>query len=121
MVKRCELLKCVLINTDFCESCTSKIPKMKTYANWNSNLDEYLKIGDVVDEEMKMYFLNVLPPLTWTNEIIQISEPYSSVEGRNTYSTLVNTEHGWTYAGNCHKGKYEHKISEYERMKQEVK
>lgn len=34
---------------------------IKTYANWKGDLEEYLQIGDVVDEEMADYFLNVLP------------------------------------------------------------
>jgi len=77
---------------------------MKTYENWNCSLNEYLQIGDIVDEEMADYFIEVLPPATFTNSIIQIGEAYSHVNGRATYSTLKNTSEGWTYCGNCHRG-----------------
>ena len=80
---------------------------MKTYENWNCSLNEYLQIGDIVDEEMADYFIEVLPPATFTNSIIQIGEAYSHVNGRATYSTLKNTNEGWTYCGNCHRGETE--------------
>ncbi|MHB8390383.1 MAG: hypothetical protein ACYDBH_12495 [Acidobacteriaceae bacterium] len=38
---------------------------MKTYSGWGESrqsLDHYLQIGDVVDQEMADYFVNVLPP-----------------------------------------------------------
>lgn len=82
---------------------------MKTYAEWKGNLDEYLQIGDVVDEEMVEYFYNVLPPATMTRQLVQIGEPHSHVNGRATYATVMKTEKGWVYAGHCHRGETENK------------
>lgn len=82
---------------------------MKTYKGWNCNMDEYLQIGDLVDEEMADYFIEVLPPATFTSSLRQIGEPYSHVDGRATYSTLYRTENGWMYMGHCHRGEIENK------------
>lgn len=80
---------------------------MKTYKDWKGSLNEYLQIGDLVDEEMVDYFLNVLPPITWNSHCIQMGEPYSHIGGRATYATLKNTEAGWVYAGHCFRGEIE--------------
>ena len=93
------------------ESLKGVKPEFKTYADWKGDLSQYLDIGDVVDEEMADYFINVLPPATMSGHLIQMGEPYSHVENKATYHTLVNTFDGWVYAGTCHKGSYEHKPS----------
>jgi hypothetical protein len=80
---------------------------IKTYENWNCSLSEYLQIGDLVDEEMKNYFRDVLPPATCNYNCIQIGEPYSHVDGRATYATLKRTSEGWAYAGHCWRGQTE--------------
>ena len=75
----------------------------KTKEGWDKNgknLLKYLQVGDFVDDEMKMYFLETLPPRTWTNKTIQMGEPYSHDEnGHGTYSTLENSLGGWIYTG----------------------
>jgi hypothetical protein len=80
---------------------------VKTYANWKGNLDEYLQIGDIVDEEMYWYFVNVLPPACMTSSIVQIGEPNNHIDGRATYATLKYTEDGWMWGGHCHRGETE--------------
>jgi hypothetical protein len=77
---------------------------LKTYANWKGDMDEYLQVGDEVDEEMADHFLNVLPPACWRSDIIQIGEPYSHVGGRATYATLRKDSGRWYYAGHCFRG-----------------
>jgi len=76
---------------------------MKTKAQWDQsrqNLSTFLNVGDLVDEEMKMYFLEVLPPATWTNRVIQIGEPYShNSKNQPEYFTLERDHEGWKYAG----------------------
>jgi hypothetical protein len=86
-----------------------KTKEIKTYVNWKGSLNEYLKVGDLVDEEMTEYFINVLPPACWRSNLIQMGEPYSDAKDNNgkyraTYSTLQKTSEGWTYAGNCFRG-----------------
>jgi hypothetical protein len=77
---------------------------VKTYADWKGDLGSYLNIGDIVDEEMFNYFLNVLPPACWTSRILQIGEPNSHVNGKATYSTLEKTSDGWVFRGSCYRG-----------------
>ena len=81
---------------------------MKTYSAWGESrqsLDHFLLIGDVVDEEMADYFINVLPPVSMSGHLIQIGEPVNDVAGRPTYATLRRDSTGqWVYAGNCHRG-----------------
>ena len=80
---------------------------IKTYKNWNGSLNEYLQVGDRVDEEMVKYFINTLPPATLNGECIQMGEPYGNVNGKATFATLRNIGNGWEYAGNCHIGEIE--------------
>ncbi len=78
--------------------------EVKTRKGWETsgqNLGEYLQVGDVVDEEMEMYFLEVLPPATWTSRVIQIGEPYDhDHRGLPRFSTLEKIEGNWVYKGN---------------------
>ena len=81
---------------------------MKTYSAWGESrqsLDHFLVIGDVVDQEMADYFVNVLPPVSMSGLLVQIGEPVKDVAGRPTYATLRrNSARQWVYAGNCHRG-----------------
>lgn len=85
--------------------------EVKTYENWKGSFSEYLNIGDLVDQEMVDYAINVLSPATMNYNMIQIGEPYSHREDKDrnwkaTYATYVRTDEGWTYAGNCFRGQY---------------
>jgi hypothetical protein len=80
---------------------------MKTYAQWNGSgldLSKFLQVGDEVDEMMVEYFRDVLPPATHRSTLIQIGEPYSSVDDRETFSTIRQENGRWYYAGHCHRG-----------------
>jgi hypothetical protein len=84
---------------------------IKTLDQWNKcrqTLDEFLQIGDAVDDEMADYFVGVLPPACMTGQVVQIGEPVSDVDGRPTYATLHRAYVGrpWVYVGNCHRGEY---------------
>jgi hypothetical protein len=81
---------------------------VKRYADWNCDLQDFLRIGDLVDEDFVDYFISVLPPACYNSQVIQIGEPYSHVEGGATYSTLMNTADGWAYAGHCLRGQTTH-------------
>lgn len=75
---------------------------MKTYQEWmksHKNLSEFLQVGDVVDEEMYFYFLEVLPPACMSSRCVQIGEPYSHDEGGPLYDTLIKKNDQWIYAG----------------------
>lgn len=80
---------------------------MKTYADWKGNLYDYLQIGDIVDEEMVEYFIDVLPPACFNSSCIQMGEPYSHIDGNATYATLKKVDGEWVFAGNCFYGETE--------------
>lgn len=64
--------------------------KIKTMAGWevsNLGLSEYLQIGDRVDQDLKDYFLEVMPPIQGGG-YVQIGEAYSHNDNGTTYATL---------------------------------
>lgn len=82
----------------------------KTLEGWQStglNLEDFLSIGDEVDEDMVDYFINVVPPLVHFSSLIQVSEPFSSEKAddgvyRNTFITFHREKDGhWHFAGAC--------------------
>lgn len=81
--------------------------KIKTYEDWGAyqQLDDYLKVGDIVDEEMVEHFLNVLPPLMYTHNYLQVSEACDFRNGKNTYTTFEKVNGQWFYRGDCNRGK----------------
>lgn len=50
---------------------------IKTFKDWHTTLEEYLKPNDEIDEELYYYFLEVLPPTFYSNGVFQPDEPYS--------------------------------------------
>jgi len=79
---------------------------VKTFKNWKGDLNSYLQVGDIVDDELRNHFINVLPPITHTSNLIQMGEPYNHINGEAIFSTLerVGVESNWVYRGNCFKG-----------------
>ncbi len=75
----------------------------KTYNGWVASeisLSKYLMPGDIVDELIIDYVLECLPPVTWTETIIQMGEAYSSDKnGRLTYITFEKIGQDWVYTG----------------------
>lgn len=79
----------------------------------NTSWDVYCKPGDLVDEEVYDYFLNILPPRTLTRTMLQVGEPHSTAMNpttgkyQSTYATF--TAYGkiegcgmvYQYRGNC--------------------
>lgn len=82
---------------------------IKTMKDWKQSFSDDFKAGDRVDEEIYQYFLNVLPPLTNREKMLQVSEPYGWDEkGRSTYTTFTNDGISWIYRGHCIKGGVTH-------------
>lgn len=81
---------------------------MKTMEKWKASglsLTRFLQVGDKVDETIRNYFIEVLPPASCTNDCIQMGEPYDSDDqGRSTYLTLHLKTNGWTYVGDKYRG-----------------
>ena len=80
---------------------------MKTYEGWRGNLDDYLKAGDEVDEEMVNHCANVVPPIHFGSSFVQMGEPFSHINGRATYATFYQEDGRWYYAGHCYAGERE--------------
>lgn len=86
--------------------------KLKTIEGWQNSdcnsWDEYCKPGDLVDEGVANYFLDIMPPLVMRTGYFQVGEPYSiAVNPKNmqrceTYATFFNVGGGiWEYRGCC--------------------
>lgn len=76
---------------------------MKTKKEWESSkkcLDEFLQVGDVVDDEIYDYFLCVLPPACNSARCLQLGEPSThNSDGRACFETLKKDGQNWIYAG----------------------
>lgn len=88
------------------------IKEIKTYKGWiNSDadtIDKYLNPGDLVDEEMYNYFLNILPPLVLDKYYLQVGGACDYVSGNYTYVTFIFENGNWIYKGECHKNQATH-------------
>lgn len=89
--------------------------KIKSIEGWElspqSSWDDYAKPGDLVDESVYDYFLNILPPRSMGYGYLQVGEPYShqfnprTDRFEATYATFVSVEKGvYRYCGNCFAG-----------------
>lgn len=81
---------------------------IKSIQGWKDSeaeyLNDYLHIGDKVDQSIVDYFINTLPPVVWNSGIVQMGEPYSSdFNGKATYLTIAKDElfGDWIYKGAC--------------------
>lgn len=93
--------------------------EIKTMAGWhefaennsNGSWDKYCKPGDLVDEGVYDYFLDVLPPRSMERGYLQVGEPHShqmnvaTGKVQATYATFQKVRKGvWMYLGNCFAG-----------------
>jgi len=77
---------------------------MKTLDGWNKSgvqLNEYLQVGNEVDEDMVNYFIDILPPATMRADCMQIGEPWDHdpVTCRPMFATLEKQDGKWIYTG----------------------
>lgn len=94
--------------------------KIKSIKGWyESNvetLEDYLHIGDVVDQTMVDYFVES-NPIICNGEIVQLGGACSGdIKGRNTYLTIArDVPFGeWLYKGACLRGEKINKEYEFE-------
>lgn len=91
-----------------------KQKEIKTLKEWEEsgkNWDDFCKPGELVDEDVYWYFLNILPPRNMGAGYLQVGGPYDSRLNPKTgkymatYSTFVRVEDKvWKYCGNCFPG-----------------
>jgi hypothetical protein len=82
---------------------------IKTMEGWHESrldLGKYLQVGDVVSEDMANYFIEVLPPATFRETMIQIGEPNDHIRGRATFATIYKKSGDWVWAGFCYRGEF---------------
>lgn len=85
---------------------------VKKFSDWKKgSFYEYLEVGDQVDEGFYNYFINTLPPRTLWSTLVQMGEPYSHVDGKPTFATLLKENGVWIYKGHCFSGQSESVIS----------
>lgn len=99
--------------------------EIKTIKGWEKYADEhsgentdwgaYCKPGDIVGEDVYDYFLDILPPRTLTQSLLQVGEPHSHMMNlktgkyQATYATFetIGKSDGamfYRYCGNCFAG-----------------
>lgn len=92
-------------------------PIVKTLAEWRAsacnNIDDYLYPGDIVDEKMYEYFLNVLPPRHNRKDYLQMMTPYDDAKNDNgdfypVFMTFEASPGFWRYIGHCFDNGHEH-------------
>lgn len=73
---------------------------------WFGDIGE---IGDYVEQEIADWFMDCVPPKTFTHNMIQCGEPDSSAKEGTLYGTLVRVADDiWEYKGACLKGTTDH-------------
>ena len=88
--------------------------EIKTLNGWTDFADrtgrtgiyDYLRKGDIVEENLVDYFMNVMPPRAMSYGYLQVGEPYSHVYDidrrlKATYMTFAECDGKWRYYGNC--------------------
>lgn len=98
--------------------------ELKTIEGWHksgcNSWDKYCKPGDMVDQGVADYFLDILPPRTITRDYFQVGEPHShainpkTMKNCGTYATFaVRGKETWEYCGNC----FPHMFVDIEKLK----
>ena len=92
--------------------------EIKTIDGWEksdkNSWDDYAKPGDLVDESVYYYFLDILPPRSMGHGYLQVGEPFShrinpkTGKYEATYSTFTGAGNRlYRYCGNCFAGQTE--------------
>lgn len=84
-----------------------KTVKVMQLEDWKTSIENDFKPGDYFNEGISWELINCVPPLNFGHGYFQCGEPYSFVNGKQTYLTLmrVNKEpEVWKFLGYCHAG-----------------
>ena len=91
---------------------SGQVKTMDGWSNSGLNLDEYLAVGDEVDEAIVDNQRDCVPPQTMRAGYLQVGEPYADAlddrgdagRWRPTYGTFRRDGSRWVYAGHCFAG-----------------
>ena len=77
---------------------------MKTMEQWTESrkpLDQFLTVGDEVDEEIVMYFIATLPPACMSDRCVQLGEAtrHNPKNRRPMFETVEKLNGKWYYTG----------------------
>lgn len=95
------------------ERCAIKYNgKPKSYMEWSETgapLDQYVDVGDEVDEAIVDNFLEMLPPALYNSHLMQMGEPNEHLPDddgkyKATYMTFERIADKWYYRGYCFLG-----------------
>lgn len=95
---------------------------IKTYNGWQNSgfrsFQDFCVPGDLVDEAMVDYFVNIVPPVLQRSSCTQCGEPYSyemndRENPQKTYTTFHQIIDGlWQYDGCCFYGENQNRVLE---------
>lgn len=98
-------------NSEYTRADAKEIKTLKEWEESGKNWDDFCKPGELVDEDVYWYFLNILPPRNMGAGYLQVGGPYDSRLNPKTgkymatYSTFVKVgDKVWKYCGNCFPG-----------------
>jgi hypothetical protein len=74
---------------------------MKIFSEMNQNLNQFLSIGDEVDEGFVNYFKYIVKPVCHNETLIQLGEPEDIIDDQYIYATIKNMNNKWIYVGHC--------------------
>ena len=102
--------------------------KLKTLDGWREcglDLDEYLVVGDEVDEELADEQLNCVPPYSMKSGYFQVGEPYNQEQDENgrwrsTWATFVANGPKWIYCGHCFSNDTINRVKERDRVEKAI-
>lgn len=88
--------------------------EIKTLDGWcefsdrtgKESIYDYLRVGDIVSEDIVDNFMNIIPPRAMSHGYLQVGEPYNHVYDisralRPAYMTFAKCDGHWRYYGNC--------------------
>ena len=84
-----------------------KKTKVMQIDDWRTSIDNDFKPGDFFDADIAWEIINCVPPLKFCHGYCQCGEPHSTVNGRQTYLTLIRVNKEpevWQFLGLCHAG-----------------
>ena len=81
--------------------------EVKEMTDWKTCIADDFKVGDYFDSKIAWELINCVPPENFSNGYFQCGEPYSHINGKQTYLTLVkicDNPEIWQFVGYCHSG-----------------
>lgn len=82
---------------------------MKTKKEWDESglhADRYMQPGDEIDEELYLYFAEVVPPYESLISGFMMGEPVDEVNGEYTFMCFTHIDEVYRYMGELTEGQF---------------